>query len=73
MFENYILCELFVLTQLYRDTIMTSDFPLKDQQELLSIVAEGLIRPRCIFLLYHREGEGETSLLIKWTTILIKQ
>lgn len=33
MFENYILCELFVLTQLYRDTAVTSDVPLKDQQE----------------------------------------
>lgn len=65
MFENYILCELFVLTQLYRDTIMTSDVPLKDQQELLSIVAESLIRPRCSSLLYHREGEGEISLPTK--------
>lgn len=62
MFENYILCELFVLTQLYRDTVRTSDVPLKDQYELLSIVAEGLIRPRCIFLLYCREDQGEICL-----------
>lgn len=65
MFENYILCELFVLTQLYRDTIMTSDVPLKDQQELLNTVAEGLIRPRCSSLPYRREGEGEISLPTK--------
>lgn len=63
MFENYILCELFVLTQLYRYTIMTSDVPLKDQQELLSIVAECLII--CSFLLYQRESKGEISLLNK--------
>lgn len=62
MFENYILCELFVLTQLYRDTIMTSDVPLNDQQELLSIVAGDQIRPRCSSLLYLRGGEGEISL-----------
>lgn len=65
MFENYILCELFVLTQLYGDTIMTSDVPVKDQQELLSIVATGLLRSRCSFLLHHREGEGEISLPTK--------
>lgn len=65
MFENYILCELFVLTQLYRDTVRTSDVPLKDQYKLLSSVVEGLIRPRCIFLLYCREDQGEISLWIK--------
>lgn len=60
MFENYILCELFVLTQLYRD--MTSDVLLNDEQELLSIVSGDQIRPRCSSLLYHRGGEGEISL-----------
>lgn len=70
MFENYILCELFVLTQLYRYTIMASDVPLKDQQELLSIVAECLVRPRCSFLLYQRESESEISLLnkVNWSS-----
>lgn len=44
---------------------MTSDVPLKDHWELLSIVAEGLIRNRCSSLLYPREGEGEISLPTK--------